>query len=126
MPAGNALDYDRLCDLAIDWCQAWCRGDLDAVMAHYADDVVVCVPEAAGASARSDGWLRGKVAVAAWVSDAMKTPGLRFEFVEVLTGAGHVTILFRREGGALAAHTTEIDGQGRARRVIGCTRPARK
>ena len=120
MPAGSELDYDRLCDLAIDWCQAWCLGDLDRIMAHYAGDVALCSPKVVERLGHADGWVRGKAALRAYFAEGLKAPGLRFEFVDLLVGAGHAAILYRRENGALVTDTVELDARGRARRVIAC------
>lgn len=120
MPAGSNLDYDRLCDLAIDWCQAWCHRDLDRIMAHYTDDVALCSPKVVERLGHADGWVRGKAALRDYFAEGLKAPGLRFEFVDLLVGAGYVAILYRRETGALVTDTMELDEQGRARRVVAC------
>jgi ketosteroid isomerase-like protein len=123
------LSYDALCDLAIDWCQAWSFGDLERIMSHYADDAVLNSPKAVEHLGIADGWVRGKPAIREYFAAGLKSPGapgIRLEFVDLLAGAGHMTVLYRRETGALACDTVEIDGQGRARRVIACySRPAK-
>ena len=115
-----ALSYEQLCDLAIDWCQAWSFRDLDRIMSHYTDDVALNSPNVVTRLGAADGWVRGKEALRAYYAEGLKAPGLRFEFVDLFAGAGHVSILYRRETGALVADTVEIDAQGRGRRVVAC------
>ena len=120
------LTYDQLVDLAVDWCQACSLGDLDRVMSHYADDVALCSPRVVERLAHADGWVRGKQAVRDYFAAGLRAPGLRLEFVDLLVGAGHISVLYRRENGALVTDTAEIDAQGRGRRVIACYgRPAK-
>ena len=121
MTSGNsALTYDQLCDRAVDWCQAWSFRDLDRIMSHYTEDVALNSPRVVERLGAADGWVRGKAAVRAYFAEGLKAPGLRFEFVDLLVGAGHVSILYRRETGALVTDTMEIDAQGRAKRVLAC------
>jgi ketosteroid isomerase-like protein len=121
MTSGTAtLSYDKLCDLAVDWCQAWSFGDLDRIMSHYTDDVALNSPNVVTRLGAADDWVRGKEALRAYFAEELKAPGLRFEFVDLLVGAGHVSIVYRRENGALVTDTVEIDRQGRAKHVVAC------
>lgn len=119
-PGPATLSYDQLSDLAVDWCQAWSFGDLDRIMSHYTDDVALNSPHVVTRLGVADGWVRGKEALRAYFAEGLKAPGLRFEFVDLLVGAGHVSILYRRETGVLVTDTVEIDQQGRGRRVVAC------
>jgi ketosteroid isomerase-like protein len=38
------LNYEEARRLARSWCEAWSKGDLDAVMGHYAVDVKFSSP----------------------------------------------------------------------------------
>ena len=121
MAQDGKLTYEQLCDLAVDWCQAWCQRDLDRIMSHYTDDVALNSPNVVSRLGHADGWVRGAAAVRAYFAQGLEAaPDLRFLFVDLLMGAGHVTILYRRETGALVTDTLEIDGQGRGRRVVAC------
>ena len=120
------LSHDQLVDLAVDWCQAWSLGDLDRVMTHYTDDVALCSPKVVERLSHTDGWVRGKQALRDYFAIGLKAPGVRLQFVDLMAGAGHVSILYRRENGALVTDTAEIDAKGRARRVVACYgRPAK-
>lgn len=114
------MTYDALCDLAIDWCQAWNRRDLDRIMSHYTDDVMLCSPRVVERLGHADGWVRGKAALREYFAVGLQAPGLAFYFVDLLVGAGHVSIVYRRENGARVTDTVEVDGQGRGRRIVAC------
>ena len=120
------LDPYRLAAL---WCEAWNRRDLDAVMAHYADDVAFSSPTVVKRWGIADGWIRGKARLRENFQVGMNAAELRFELVDVLIGAaGSHCILYRRETGRLVIDLVEPDDEGRARRVVACyaaaTRPA--
>ncbi len=103
------------------WCEAWHARDLDAVMAHYADDVELNSPTIVARWGHADGWLRGRQAVRANFAVGMRKADLRFEFVDVLIGAnGSHAVLYRRETGVLVVDLVEVDTEGRGRRVVAC------
>ena len=103
------------------WCDAWNRGDLDAVMSHYADDVAFNSPTVPQRWGIADGWLRGKERVRENFAIGIRKPGLRFELVDVLLGAPNILcILYRRETGALVTDLVETDEAGRGLRVVAC------
>lgn len=54
------LDLATARRFAADWCDAWNRRDLDAIMSHYADDVRLCSPKVVARYGIPDGWLEGK------------------------------------------------------------------
>ena len=114
------LMRDEAWRMAREWCDAWNRGDLDAVMAHYADEVELNSPTAVKRWGVADGWLRGKDKVRANFAIGIRTPGLRFDLVEVLLGVNAMCVIYRRETGALVCDAVEVDDDGRARRVVAC------
>src|SRR3954453_4541104 len=59
----TAIDLRQL---AHDWYAAWNTHDLDAVLAHYADDVGFVSPFAAALNASPDGVVTGKPALRAY------------------------------------------------------------
>lgn len=105
---------------AEDWCAAWNRRDLEAVLAHYADDVELNSPRVVERLGTPDGWRKGKDALRAYFAIGMKSPALRFELVDVLLGAGAMSIVYRRESGALVSDTMELDERCLGRRVLAC------
>ena len=114
---------------AWDWaaaeCDAWNRRDLDAIMAHYADDVALSSPAVVARMGRADGWLHGKAEVRKYFETGLRAPGLHFELVDVLFGVNTICMIFRRETGVTVSDVFELDDQDRAIRLLACYgRPA--
>lgn len=103
---------------ARDWCAAWNRRDLDAVLSHYSDDVEVCSPLVVKRLGRSDGWLHGKDELRGYFARGMGNPALRFDLEEVRLGVNAMVVLYRREAGMRVADCCEIDDSGLIRRMI--------
>jgi ketosteroid isomerase-like protein len=114
------LDRAQARAIAEDWCAAWNRRDLDAVMAHYAEEVELSSPKVVERLGRADGWLKGKQALRAYFATGMQAPRLNFELIEVLVGTGALSIVYRRENGALVSDTMELDECCRGRRIVAC------
>ena len=106
--------------VAAEWCDAWNRRDLDAIMEHYTDDVEFSSPTVIKRWRVADGWLRGKSKVRDNFAIGVKAPALHFELVEVLLGVNSMCIVYRRETGALVTDLVELDAGGKGRRVIAC------
>jgi hypothetical protein len=115
-----ALDAAVVRARAVAWVDAWNRRDLEAILAHYADDVALCSPRVVERMGAADGWLRGKAALRVYFARGLETPGLRFELVDVTVGVGAITVVYRRETGALVTDTSELDGEGRIVRMVAC------
>ena len=105
---------------AAHWCEAWNRRDLDAIMDHYAEDIEFSSPTVIKRWGISDGWLRGKSKVRENFAIGLKTPGIRFDLVDVLLGVNSLCVVYKRESGALVADLVELDTNEKGRRVIAC------
>jgi ketosteroid isomerase-like protein len=105
---------------AQDWCGAWNRRDLEAIMDHYSDDVEFSSPTVIKRWGIADGWLRGKAKVRENFAIGVKASNLRFELVDVLLGVNSMCVVYRRESGALITDLVELDENGKGRRVIAC------
>ena len=99
--------------LGEDWCAAWNRRDIDAIMAYYTGDVRFCAPSVRTRWGIASGWLVGGDRLRAHFERGFETPGLQFTFVDALVGIDIMTILYRRESGALVAEVMEVDAAGR-------------
>jgi hypothetical protein len=90
---------------------AWNGHDIDAVLAHFHDDVVFTSPIAAQVVPESGGTVRGKAALRAYWNAALKTmPDLHFDVVGVYQGESVVVINYRNQNGALVNEVLEFDG----------------
>ena len=107
---------------ADEWVKAWNRRDVDAVLAHFHDDVVFTSPVAAQVMPDSDGVVRGKAALREYWRAALKAmPFHRFELVGIYQGQSVLVINYRNHSGALVNEVLEFEG-GRVRRGHGTYR----
>jgi ketosteroid isomerase-like protein len=91
---------------AEDWIEAWNRRDVDAVAAHFADDVEFCSPVAATVTGEPTGIVRGRAALQAYWSTAIsRVPDLHFELDDVHLGVDCISIQYRNQSGG---HVTEM------------------
>ena len=95
------------------WIDAWNTHDLEAILAHYAEDVVVTSPRAAVVVPESGGVIRGKSALRAyWGKALLGAPDLRFELEDVLPTVGGLTLLYRNHRRQRAAETCLFGADG--------------
>lgn len=116
MPTPDAAHDPRRAAHA--WIAAWNRHDLDAVMEHYAEDVVFRAATVVTRWNRDDGTLHGRAALRAHFAKGLAlAPGLRFELEDVLLAPGGYAVVYRRENGNRVVDAVELDAGGRAVRV---------
>jgi ketosteroid isomerase-like protein len=98
---------------AVAWIAAWNAHDLERIVAHYADEIVLTTPRAAVVVPSSGGVIRGKAALRAYWAEALtRAPKLRFELDDALTTVGGVTLLYRNHRGERAAETCVWNDHG--------------
>ena len=106
--------------IAEEWCGAWNRRDLDAVMAHYAEDVAFSSPTVVRRWGIADGWLYGRTWLRENFAIGIAADSLDFDLIGVVTGVMSMCIIYRRETGLLVTDTVEFDESGKALRVVAC------
>ena len=108
---GQLVSTPEAGGFADEWSAAWNRGDVEAVLAHFHDDVVFTSPYAAEFVPGSAGVVRGKAALREYWRTAMKAiPDLQFDIVGVYRGASVLVINYRNQGGTLVNEVLEFDG----------------
>src|SRR4051794_33793406 len=96
---------------AQEWLAAWNAHDLEALLAHFAEDVVFTSPVAAQLLTGSDGVIWGKSALRAyWTEGLRRIPDLKFELVGVYTGVQAIVINYRNQRGGLVNEVMRFDG----------------
>ena len=105
---------------AQNWVDAWNRRDLDAVMAHYADDVSVCSRLVKRRLQKSDGWLHGKSALRDYFAIGMGNPDLHFTLQSVHLGVQSMSMVYARENGIQVVDTMELNADGLTTRMVAC------
>jgi hypothetical protein len=96
---------------AAEWAAAWNRRDVEALLAHFHDDVVFISPVAADVVPGSAGVVSGKAALREYWCAALETvPDLHFDVVGVYTGVSTLVINYRNQRGGLVNEVLEFDG----------------
>lgn len=92
------------------WVADWNAHDLDALLSHYADDVVFTSPLAARFLPGSDGVARGKDALRSyWTAGLAALPDLHFEVLEHYVGASTIVVRYRNQSGGVVCEVLEFD-----------------
>jgi ketosteroid isomerase-like protein len=104
---------------ANQWIAAWNAHDLDAIMAHYAADVVLVSPTAAKILNDPSGTVQGKAALRDYFKRGLEAyPNLRFELLDVMSGLSSVVICYTNQKGTKTAEFMEFGANGKVMRVV--------
>ncbi|MGD0852564.1 MAG: nuclear transport factor 2 family protein [Acidimicrobiales bacterium] len=103
---------DTFADLfAAEWLAAWNDHDLEAILSHFADEVVFSSPLAQRIVEGSDGVIRGKEALRAyWREGLRRGPELHFEIEDLYLGVSTIVIHYRNHSGGLVNEVLTFDG----------------
>ena len=105
---------------ALEWVAAWNAHDIERVLSHYAEDVAFHSPFIAIFADEAAGHLLGKAALRTyWAAALEKLPDLRFELLDVLLGAGSLTVYYRGHRG-MVAETFFFSEDGKVQRATAC------
>jgi len=109
--AAAPVDQAQAVAFAARWERAWNAHDLDALLAHFAEDVVFTSPVAAQLLPGSDGVIRGREALRAYWSHALGLlPDLHFTVEAVYTGLDSIVIDYRNHAGNRVCEVLRFDG----------------
>ena len=101
--------------IALDWIDAWNKRDIDRIMTHYTDDIVFYSLTVIKRWNIADGKIIGKENLRAHFLKGLDlAPNLYFEFIDMLSGTDGITIIYKRETGALVADVAVLDENGKA------------
>jgi ketosteroid isomerase-like protein len=104
---------------ARDWCAAWNSHNLEVILSHYADDVVLTSPTAARLLKDTRGTVNGKQALRNYFSvGLMAYPNLRFEVIDITCGIGSMVLYYVNQNGARVSEYMEFDSKGEVNKVI--------
>jgi ketosteroid isomerase-like protein len=113
------LTEDSARNLASHWIRAWNAHDLDEIMSHYAEDVVLISPVAAGILRDPSGAMTGKDALRAYFKMGLDVyPNLKFDLIEVMWGGSSVILYYKNQKGGKTGEFMEIDLYGKVVRVV--------
>jgi hypothetical protein len=89
------LSKTEALQFAHGWVRAWNSHDLDAVMSHYAPEVVLTSPTAANLLGDPSGTVAGKEAVRSYFARGLEAfPNLTFELLDVMWGVSSVVLYY--------------------------------
>lgn len=98
-------------DFAEEWVRAWNAHDVEAVLAHFHDEVEFTSPVAACVLPESAGVVRGKDALRHyWTTALAMVSDLHFEVIGVYQGESTLVINYRNHRGELVNEVLTFDG----------------
>jgi ketosteroid isomerase-like protein len=104
---------------ADDWIQAWNSHDLEAIMSHYATEVVLISPTAAKLLGDSSGTIQGKQALRSYFERGLQAfPNLTFELLDVMWGISSVVLYYLNQKGTKTGEFMELDANQKVSRVV--------
>ena len=113
------MDRDDALDYARRWADAWSRRDLEAVLGHFADDVVFASPKALERVGSPS--VRGKAALRAyWEAAIGGVTAIRFTVVRVVWDAdtSELAIIYDRDIDGHRDRAAEVLRFGTSGRVV--------
>lgn len=106
------IDQAAAARFAESWLRAWNAHDLEALLAHFHDEVEFSSPLIGQFADEPTGRLVGKGALRAyWQTALVRLPELYFEPVALLVGVDCLLITYRGHRG-VAAEMLDLDTQG--------------
>lgn len=97
---------------ARSWISGWNAHDLDAILAHYADDVIFYSPMISRVTGADQSSIRGRWELEAyWRRALVLAPDLRFELQSCFAGRDALTILYSNQSGRRASEAFVFNEQ---------------
>jgi ketosteroid isomerase-like protein len=113
------LSKTEALQFAYDWVRAWNSHDLDAVMSHYAPEVVLTSPTAAKLLGDPSGTVAGKEAVRSYFARGLEAfPNLTFELLDVMWGVSSIVLYYVNQKGTKTGEFMEFDVNQKVFRVV--------
>ena len=113
------MTYEQAQAFAAEWIAAWNRHDVDAVLAHYADDFTMTTPMIQKLLGIPTGTLQGKRAVGDyWRAALQKIPDLQFSIIETTCGVDTVSIYYHAVLGRRAIETFFFNAEGQVFKAL--------
>ncbi len=113
------LTEEKAKELADHWVQSWNSHDLDQIMSHYEEDVVLISPVAAKILNDPTGTVMGKEALRSYFKKGLEVyPDLNFQLIDVLWGLNSVVLYYFNQKGTKTGEFMEVDSMGKISKVI--------
>ena len=113
------LTEDKVRKLSTYWIEAWNSHDLDEIMSHYGEAVVLVSPIAAKILNEPSGTVKGKNALREYFKKGLEVyPNLKFDLIDVMWGLSSVVLYYVNQKGTKSGEFMEIDSTGKIIRVV--------
>ena len=113
------LTRDQAQGLAQHWIQAWNSHDLDAIMSHYSEDVVLVSPVAAKLLGDPAGTVKGKAALRSYFQKGLEFyPKLKFDLVDVMWGLSSLVLYYTNQNSTKSGELMEVGEDRKITRVV--------
>ena len=113
------LSETEVRQFADGWIRAWNSHDLDAVMSHYAPEIVLTSPVAAKLLSDPAGTITGKESVRKYFERGLEAyPELNFKLLDVMWGISSVVLYYRNQKGSKTGEFMEFDANQKIARVV--------
>lgn len=101
------------------WILAWNSHDIDAILSHYATDVVLVSPTAARLLNDPSGTVTGKEALRSYFSRGLDAyPDLTFDLLDVLGGVSSILLYYKNQKCTRTGEFMELNADGKIARVV--------
>ena len=102
----------KMTAFANEWIEAWNSHDLERILSHYSEDVVVISPIAKRLTGNAK--IVGKAALKAYFAKGLEAyPDLHFSLHGVFEGEGSVVLCYENQAGTKAAECMVFDDEGK-------------
>ena len=113
------LTKTQALEFAEDWVAAWNAHDLEKIMSHYEQDVILVSPVAVQLLNDPSGRVVGKDALREYFKKGLETyPQLAFTLKDVLWGLSSVVLYYANQKGTYTGEYMELSPQGKVCHVV--------
>ncbi|MEZ0609213.1 nuclear transport factor 2 family protein [Fibrella sp. WM1] len=113
------MTHEQATHFANDWINAFNAHDLDAILAHYTEDVVFYSPFIPLLRFNESGCITDKQALKQYFQIGLATyPDLHFTLHHVFVGINTLVIYYTSVNGRLASEVFQLNEDGKARQVF--------
>ncbi|HEV2215871.1 MAG TPA: nuclear transport factor 2 family protein [Terracidiphilus sp.] len=113
------MTRDEALAFAHEWITTWNSHDLEAILAHYEDNVELVSPVAEQLLGLHGGLVSGKAALRDYFARGLAAfPQLRFQLVDTLAGMDSMVLYYLNQRGSHTAEFMQLAPTGKVRRVL--------
>lgn len=106
-------------EFAGHWIDGWNSHNLNTIMAHYDEGVVLTSPVAQKIMNIPSGTIEGKAALQVYFAKGLDVyPDLRFELIEVMWGINSVVVHYKNQKGTKVGEFMELNPTGKVIKVV--------